>query len=87
MNAIQCSVCDKRFSQNKHLYAHQRNIHKIKPEIIQYRTRNTIICHLCSVIQKCYSDLRDHLVSTHNIDIFKEELNFENKEGKQYNIT
>lgn len=79
---FKCVHCNKKFAKRKILYVHIRNIHKKEPKFPTNRSKNTIICSCCSKIVKSYSDLRDHLVTEHDIKIFSEELTFENKNGK-----
>lgn len=76
-----CLYCGKRFSQRKHLYAHMRNIHNKEPTFSTNKSRNSIICVSCSNIFRSYADLRNHMVTEHDIEIFKEEMQFENRTG------
>uniref|UniRef100_A0A6P7FIF9 Uncharacterized protein LOC114330676 n=1 Tax=Diabrotica virgifera virgifera TaxID=50390 RepID=A0A6P7FIF9_DIAVI len=71
-----CEYCGKTFTLKKNLYAHIRNLHKVKSDCVVNKLR----CSLCETYHKVYEDLRDHYIKVHNIEIFMEKTSFSSME-------
>ncbi|CAH1099466.1 unnamed protein product, partial [Psylliodes chrysocephalus] len=71
-----CAHCGKQFSHKSDFYRHLRNVHKIEPVL-----KNNIKCLDCDSVHKTYEQLRNHYVTIHNYEIFKEVTKF-NTEGE-----
>ncbi|VEN39545.1 unnamed protein product [Callosobruchus maculatus] len=71
---ITCNICDKQYSNVSNLNKHVRLLHNIEPQV----KKRCLVCPTCMGMFATYVDLRDHLITTHKVEMYKEEKCFNN---------